>query len=108
MTATLQDSANDKAHLNEKLPNGDSGTTPLRIRRAHIGVWDFYEETYEGLPSKSLLTSASQHFSTIREDLPFVARMVHEVFNIPGCAWLAFWYVLIKVAKSLIPAVTIW
>ena len=104
----MHDSVLDEKRISgDKTPKTPPGVTK-KIKRSRFGVWDFYEETYEGLPRKSPLTSASQHFSTIREDLPFVARMVHEVFNIPGCAWLAFWYVLIRVTMSLIPAVTIW
>ena len=81
MTAKLQDSNSDKAHLNEKLPNGDSGATPPRIRRAHIGVWDFYEAMDDETPRIPLAPLYAKYRDAV-DCFPYILRMINDVLSI--------------------------
>ena len=107
MTATLQDSTNDKAQLNEKLSNGDSGATPPRIRRAHIGVWDFYEAMDDETPRIPLAPLYAKYKDAV-DCFPYIVRMINDVLSIPGCAFLVFAYAATELIQAFIPAISIW
>ena len=78
-----------------------------RIHRLRIGVWDFFEEVELALPRIPLARLLGT-YRDIVECVPYVIRMVHDVLNIPGCAFLVVAYAAIELIRALIPATNIW
>ncbi|KAI5989752.1 P-loop containing nucleoside triphosphate hydrolase protein [Pisolithus albus] len=71
-----------------------------------MGVWDFYEErAYNApIPYSSRLETYAQLF----EGIPFAWRMLKDICSVRRCLSLICCYVLVEVARSLIPAVSLW
>ncbi|EJF56134.1 HlyB/MsbA family ABC transporter [Dichomitus squalens LYAD-421 SS1] len=107
MPATLCKSTNEKAHLNEKIPNGGGSTTPPSIRRAHIGVWDCYEAVDDEGPAIPFASLYSKYNDAV-ECVPYIVRMINDVLSIPGCALLVFAYAATDLVQAFLPAISIW
>ena len=83
--------------------NPNDGT---RIKHTRIGVWDLYEEKRSDIPipGASRLETTSQMF----QGLPYVWRMLKDICNIRRCFVLIMLYLVVEVANSLIPALSLW
>ena len=109
MTTHSLATGDEKAQLNGKHPNGDSDPTnpETRIHHLRIGVWDFFEELELDLPGIPLAPLLGR-YRDIVECVPYVIRMVNDVLNIPGCAFLVVVYAATEFIQALIPATSIW
>ncbi|KAH0838718.1 hypothetical protein J3R83DRAFT_7048 [Lanmaoa asiatica] len=77
-----------------------------RIKHTRIGVWDLYEEKHSDIPipGASRLETASR----MLQDFPYVWRMLKDICSIRRCLVLILLYLVVEVATSLIPAISLW
>ncbi|KAI6011686.1 P-loop containing nucleoside triphosphate hydrolase protein [Pisolithus microcarpus] len=81
-------------------------TDTRHVKHTRMGVWDFYEERpYNApIPYSSRLETYAQLF----EGIPFAWRMMKDICSMRRCLSLICLYILVEVARSLIPAVSLW
>ena len=77
-----------------------------RIKHTRIGVWDLYEEKPTNIPIPG--TSRLETVSQMLQGLPYVWRMLKDICSIRRCLILMPLYLIVEVATSLIPAVSLW
>ncbi|KAF8446437.1 P-loop containing nucleoside triphosphate hydrolase protein [Boletus edulis BED1] len=94
----------------QKTPQGPGAFDPndaARIKHTRLGVWDFYEEKHPNIgpiPGASRLETAS----LMLQSSPYVWRMLKDICSIRRCLVLMILYLLVEVAASLVPAVSLW
>ena len=98
-------SSDSEQRLKSKIEGGEIRT---RIEHKRYGVWDYYEEF--DLTNRPWLVTAPilDQWNEIVLCLPYVVRMLKDVFNIPGCNVLMLEYATTELGMALIPAVTVW
>ncbi|KAI0770942.1 P-loop containing nucleoside triphosphate hydrolase protein [Trametes elegans] len=77
------------------------------VKHTRLGVWDIYEETPQKLnyvPGDSLV----EQYAEVVKCLPYVWRMVKDVFSIPLCIVLLAAFFLAELGRALMPALTLW
>ncbi|KAI0820602.1 P-loop containing nucleoside triphosphate hydrolase protein [Trametes gibbosa] len=77
------------------------------IKHSRLGVWDLYEERTDvtfKLPGAAIF---EQHAEVV-QSLPYIGRMMKDVFAIPYCAVLLGIFGMIEFAKAFMPALTLW
>ncbi|KAH7911825.1 P-loop containing nucleoside triphosphate hydrolase protein [Hygrophoropsis aurantiaca] len=77
-----------------------------RIKHTRIGVWDLYEERQTDLPIPG--SSKLETYAQMIQSLPYVWRMIKDIFSINRCWILLSLYLVVELISSLIPAVSLW
>ncbi|KAI0716183.1 P-loop containing nucleoside triphosphate hydrolase protein [Cerioporus squamosus] len=93
----------------EPIPTSEERTASAktRIKRARLGVWDFYEEIEVDSPRFALAPILNK-LRELVDCLPYLMRMFKDVLSIPGCAPLVLIYALAQLGDALVPAIAIW
>ncbi|KAI6133883.1 P-loop containing nucleoside triphosphate hydrolase protein [Pisolithus croceorrhizus] len=76
------------------------------VKHTRMGVWDFYEELPLNAPIP--FSSKLETYAQLLEGIPFVWRMLKDICSIRRCLSLICLYLLVEVARSLVPAVSLW
>lgn len=81
-------------------------TDTRNVKHTRMGVWDLYEERPYNIPIP--YSSRLETFAQLFEGIPFVWRMLKDICSIRRCLGLICLYLLVEVARSLVPAVSLW
>ena len=78
-----------------------------RVKHTKIGVWDLYEEID---PARAHVPGASyaERAFVAYACLPYLARMIRDVFAIRSCWFLLAAYALAESGQALLPAASLW
>ncbi|TFK76612.1 P-loop containing nucleoside triphosphate hydrolase protein [Pluteus cervinus] len=77
------------------------------VKHTRVGVWDLYEEVG---PVAAKLPGASSYerWVQVKNDLPYVWRMLKDLGSIGDCWLLLAGYLAVEWTASLLPAVALW
>lgn len=82
-----------------------------RVKHTRIGIWDIYEARKPWhsrlqirIPSLSILETYAQ----MLQDMPYVVRMLKDMYSIPRCFILISAYLVVELLGALIPAFSLW
>ncbi|KAI0638773.1 P-loop containing nucleoside triphosphate hydrolase protein [Trametes polyzona] len=77
------------------------------VKHTRYGVWDLYEEIQTPFllfPGAAML----EQFAEVFKCLPYVRRMLKDVFALPYCAILLVAFFAAEVGKAFLPALALW
>ncbi|KAG6806697.1 hypothetical protein H0H87_002351, partial [Tephrocybe sp. NHM501043] len=76
------------------------------VKQSSVGVWDLYEEIQPELahiPGSSRL----EPYLEIKQNLPFVWRMLKDISSIRACWFHLALYLIVECVASLVPAISL-
>lgn len=74
------------------------------VRHTRVGVWDLYEDL--DVSNKGLFGMPG--FDTIRNEMPYVWRMLKEIVGLGNCRTLLILYFGAYAGLAVLPAITLW
>src|ERR1700722_6541326 len=77
------------------------------VKHTKLGVWDLYEEKQPELARIPGAAGVEQYLE-MYQSLPFVWRMLKDLGQIKNCWIMLFFYLLVVLLASLVPAVSLW
>jgi len=80
------------------------------VKHTKIGVWDLYEDTQVPVSARfrSLSWPGFKSYAILAQTLPYVWRMIKDIASTPDCSILLLAYLLVELAVSLVPAVSLY
>lgn len=78
------------------------------IKHTRMGVWDQYVEVDPDAGKAPTRAAVVKKYESVIGAVPYVARMVKDVFGIPGCKLQAVLYVGASLGTAVLPAATLW
>lgn len=84
---------------------------PKNVKHTKVGVWDLYEDNSQ-VPVSARLKSLSwpgfKSYAILAQTFPYVWRMIKDIASTPDCSILLLAYLLVELAVSLVPAVSLY
>lgn len=78
------------------------------IKHTRYGVWDLYSQKSSSKVSRFPFSSYIEAGAQALDNMPYVWRMLRDVFTIPSCWYLLIMYGICRVLLAFLPAVTLW
>ncbi|TFK83989.1 P-loop containing nucleoside triphosphate hydrolase protein [Polyporus arcularius HHB13444] len=78
------------------------------IKHTRMGVWDQYVEVDPDAGKVPTRAAIVKKYESVVAAMPYLARMVKDVFGIPGCKLQAVLYVGASLGTAVLPATTLW
>jgi hypothetical protein len=81
---------------------------PRNVKHTKIGVWDLYEDKSTTPVSARLRWPGLKSYQVIVQSFPYVWRMIKDIASIRECSVLLLSYLLVELAISLVPAISLY
>ncbi|KAI0770936.1 P-loop containing nucleoside triphosphate hydrolase protein [Trametes elegans] len=92
-------------------PAGPSPFNPHdaeNVTHMRLGVWDIYQQRPKPKVAYPLGASLLERYTEIVEAAPYVRRLLHDIYGIPGCPRLLVYYGVTECANAVMPALALW